>query len=192
MATPRFPVSVEDLGHKWGWFLVLGILLILLGIAALVYTPAATLASVLILGWLMFLSGIIEGVHAFQARGWGGVLLHVAGAALGIFIGLLVVTHPVAGALAWTLLFASFFTVIGLFRIVAAVRLRYRSWGWAVFDGIVTLVLGLLIWAGMPRSGLWFLGFALGITLLLRGWSSVMFALAVHGIARTLSVRPAV
>jgi uncharacterized membrane protein HdeD (DUF308 family) len=140
----------------------------------------------------MFFSGIVEGVHAFQARGWGGVLLHVTGAALGIFIGLLVVTHPVAGALAWTLLFASFFTVIGLFRIVAAVRLRYRSWGWAVFDGIVTLVLGLLIWAGMPWSGLSFLGFALGITLLLRGWSSVMFAFAVHGIARTLSVRPAV
>lgn len=192
MATPHFPVNVEDLAHKWGWFLVLGILLILLGIASLVYTPAATLASVLVLGWLMFFSGIIEAVHAFHARGWVGVLLHVAGGALGIIIGLLVVTHPVAGALAWTLLFASFFMVIGLFRIVAAISLRYRSWQWAVFDGAVTLVLGLLIWADMPWSGLWFLGFALGIALLLRGWSSVMFALAVRGIARTLSVRPAV
>jgi uncharacterized membrane protein HdeD (DUF308 family) len=192
MATPRFPVSIEDLGQKWGWFLVLGILLILLGIASLIYTPAATLASVLILGWLMFFSGIVEGVHAFQARGWVGVLLHVAGGALGIFIGLLIATHPVAGALAWTLLFASFLTVIGLFRILAAVWLRYRSWPWAVFDGAVTLVLGLLIWANMPWSGLWFLGFALGIALLLRGWSSVMFALAVRGIARTISLRPAV
>ena len=192
MTTPQFPVSINDLGHKWGWFLVLGILLILLGIAALVFTPAATLASVLILGWLMFFSGIVEAVDAFQARGWGGVLLHVAGGALGIFIGLLIVTRPVAGALAWTLLFASFFTVIGLLRIVAAVLLRYRSWGWAVFDGIVTLVLGLLIWAGMPWSGLWFLGFALGISLLLRGWSSVMFALAIRGIARALTLHPAV
>jgi uncharacterized membrane protein HdeD (DUF308 family) len=189
---PPFPVNAEDLGHKWGWFLVLGILLILLGVAALVYTPAATLASALILGWLMFFSGVVEAAQAFQARGWGGALLHVAGAALGIFIGLLVVTHPIAGALAWTLLFASFFTVIGLFRIVAAVWLRYRSWGWALFDGIVNLVLGLLIWANMPWSGLWFLGFALGFTLVLRGWSTVMFALAVHGRAHTLSVRPAV
>ena len=98
MATPHFPVNVEDLAHKWGWFLVLGILLILLGIASLVYTPAATLASVLVLGWLMFFSGIVEAVHAFHARGWVGVLLHVAGGALGIFIGLLVATHPVAGS----------------------------------------------------------------------------------------------
>ena len=123
MATPRFPVNVEELGHKWVWFLVLGILLILLGIASLVYTPATTLASVLVLGWLMFFSGIVEAVHASHARGWVGVLLHVAGGALGIFIGLLVATHPVAGVIAWTLLFASFLTVIGLLRIVAAVWL---------------------------------------------------------------------
>lgn len=123
----------------------------------------------------------------FRHADGGGVLLHVAGGALGIFIRLLVATHPVAGALAWTLLFASFFTVIGLFRIIAAVWLRYRTWRWAVFDGAVTLVLGLLIWADMPWSGLWFLGFALGIALLLRGWSSVMFAVAVRGIARKIS-----
>ena len=102
--------------------------------------------------------------------------------AIGILIGLLIVTHPVAGALAWTRLFASFFTVIGLFRLVAAIWLRYPSWGWAVFDGIVTVVLGLLLWAGIPWSGLWFLGLALGIALILRGWSTVMFALAVRAI----------
>src|SRR5207248_10806627 len=122
------PALFPQLHHRWGWFLALGILLIVLGTIALVYTPAATLASVLVLGWLMFFSGIVEAVHAFHARGWGGVLLHVAGGALGIFIGLLVVSHPVAGALAWTLLFARFLTVLGLFRLIAAVWLRYRSW----------------------------------------------------------------
>jgi uncharacterized membrane protein HdeD (DUF308 family) len=167
MATTRIPVHFDRLGNRWGWFLALGILLIVLGIVALVFTPAATLASVLILGWLMFFSGIVEAVHAFHARGWGGVLLHVAGATLGILVGLLVVTDPLAGALAFTLLFASFFAVIGLFRLVAAIWLRYRSWGWAVFDGAVTLVLGVLLWAGLPWSGLWFLGFALGIALII-------------------------
>jgi uncharacterized membrane protein HdeD (DUF308 family) len=110
MSTPAFFADLSQLDHRWGWFLELGILLIVLGI-----------------------------------------------------------THPVAGALAWTLLFATFLTVIGLFRLAAAIWLRYRSWGWAVLDGIVTLVLGLLLWAGLPWSGLWFLGFALGIALLLRG-----------------------
>lgn len=76
MATTSIHVHFKPLGRRWGWFLVLGILLIALGIAALAFTPAATLASVLILGWLMFFSGIVEAVHAFHARGWGGVLLH--------------------------------------------------------------------------------------------------------------------
>jgi uncharacterized membrane protein HdeD (DUF308 family) len=191
MATTRIPVHFEHLGHRWGWFLALGILLIVLGTVALVFTPAATLASGLILGWLIFFSGIVEAVHAFQARGWGGVLLHVAGAALGILVGLLVVTHPLAGALGFTLLFASFFTVIGLFRLIAAIWLRYRSWGWAALDGVVTLVLGVLLWAGMPWSGLWFLGFALGIALILRGWSNIMFAVAVRLIGHVVALRPA-
>lgn len=191
MSTPVLLADFERLHHRWGWFLGMGILLIVLGIVALVYTGAATLASVLVLGWLMFFSGIVDAVHAFHARGWGGVLLHVAGGALGILVGLLVVTHPIAGALVWTLLFAAFLTVIGLVRLVAAIWLRYRSWGWAVFDGIVTLVLGLLLWAGMPWSGLWFLGFALGIALILRGWSSIMFSFAVRAIGHVAAARPA-
>ena len=103
MSTPALFADLSKLDHRWGWFLALGILLLALGIVALVYTPAATIASVLVLGWFMFLSGIVEAVHAFHARRWGGVFLHVAGGALGVLIGLLVVTHPVAGALAWTL-----------------------------------------------------------------------------------------
>src|SRR5437868_14455928 len=93
MSTPDLLTDFGRLHHRWRWFLVLGMLLLVLGIVALVYTPAATLASVLVLGWLIFFSGIVEAVHAFHARGWGGVLLHVRGGALGILIGLLVVTH---------------------------------------------------------------------------------------------------
>jgi uncharacterized membrane protein HdeD (DUF308 family) len=95
----------------------------------------------------------------------------------------------VVGALAWTLLFASFFTVIGTFRVIAAIRLKFPNWGWAVFDGVVTLVLGILLWAEWPWSGIWFIGFAVGISLVLRGWSYVMFALAIHSLACLVSSR---
>ncbi len=191
MSTAASLIGLEPVCHRWGWFLALGIILIALGVLSLTFAPAATLASVLVLGWLMFVSGIIEGVYAFHARGWGGVLLHVLGAVLGILMGLLVVTHPVAGALAWTLLFASYFTVVGLFRTIAAIHLRYRSWGWAVFDGIVTLSLGLLLWAEWPVSAIWFLGFALGIALILRGWTMVMFALAARAFTHRLGLERA-
>lgn len=182
-------LSLEPLQRRWGWFFAFGLGLIVLGVAALAFMPAATLGSVLALGWLMFLGGVIEAVYAFHTRSWGGVLLHLLAAVLGILVGLLIVTHPVVGALGWTLLFASYFTVMGLFRTIAAIHLRYQVWGWAVFDGLVTLALGFLLWAAWPVSALWFLGLALGITLILRGWTTVMFALAVRAFAEPSPLR---
>jgi uncharacterized membrane protein HdeD (DUF308 family) len=178
--TTTLLMDVENLRHKWGWLLTLGIVMILLGTFALVVTPAATLASVLILSWILVFSGVAETIYAFRIHRWGGLFLHLIVGLLGIFVGLVAVTHPVAGALAWTLLFASFLTVIGVFRIIAALSLKFPHWGWAVFDGIVTLGLGILLWAEWPWSGLWFLGVALGISLLFRGWSYVMFSLAIR------------
>src|SRR6266700_2273595 len=163
MAATVLLFDLGDLRRKWGWFLALGIIMIVFGMIALAIMPAATIGTVLILGWLMIFSGIV-----------------------GVLIGLLVVTHPVAGALAWTLLFASFFTVIGLFRLIAATRLKFPNWGWAAFDGAVTLLLGILLWADWPWSGFWFLGLSIGISLLLRGWSHVMLGLAL----RSLSAAP--
>jgi uncharacterized membrane protein HdeD (DUF308 family) len=172
----------DSLRHKWGWFFGLGIVLILLGTIALVIMPAATLATVIVLGWLMVFSGVFEAIHSFQVRGWRGVLLHLVAGLLGIVLGLLIVTHPVAGALAWTMLIASFFLVVGTFRLVAAIRMKFPNWGWAAFDGAITLLLGILLWADWPWSGLWFLGLSIGISLVLRGWANVMLAFALRGL----------
>ncbi len=191
MTTTAMLLGLEDLRHKWGWFLALGIAQIVLGVIALGMIPVATLATVMVLGWLMVLSGIVEAVHGFQVRSWSGMFLHLAGGVLGVLIGLLIVTHPIAGAIAWTLLFASFFTVIGLFRLIGAIRLKFPNWGWAAFDGAVTLLLGIMLWGGWPASGTWFLGMAIGISLVLRGWSYVMLALTVRGLAAPTIVRRA-
>jgi uncharacterized membrane protein HdeD (DUF308 family) len=188
-ATPL--MDIEHLRSKWGWFLAFGIVLIVLGIIALTFIPAATLGSVIVLGWLMILSGFVEAVEAVRARRWQGVFLHIIGSLLGVLVGLLIVANPIAGALAWTLLFAAFFTVLGLFRTITALHLKYRSWGWAVFDGIVTLVLGIMLMAKWPSSAIWFLGFALGVALILRGWTTVMFALAVRSFPQIVPVRRA-
>lgn len=180
MHTNMLLMDVENLRHKWGWLLALGIVMILLGTFALIVTPVATLTSVLILSWILVFSGVAETIYAFRIHRWGGLFLHLIVGLLGIFIGLVAVTHPVAGALAWTLLFASFLTVIGGFRLIASISLKFPHWGWAAFDGAVTLGLGILLWAEWPWSGLWFLGVALGVSLLFRGWSYVMFSLAIR------------
>src|SRR6202162_3542359 len=191
MTTGALLLEIDDLRRQWGGLFVLGISMVSLGTVALFIAPAATLGTVLILGWLLVVSGVVEAIQSFRVRKWGGVFLHLIGGVLGILIGLLVVTHPVAGALAWTLLFASFFTVIGAFRIVAALRLKFPNWGWALFDGLVTLGLGILLWAEWPWSGIWFIGLALGISLVLRGWSYVMFAFAIHSLVLPGQIRQA-
>jgi uncharacterized membrane protein HdeD (DUF308 family) len=193
MTTPILHSGFRELHHKWGWLLALGICMIILGAVALAIIPATTLGTSIVLGWLLVISGIFEFIHGFQIRGSLNIFLHLVGGALGVLIGLLIVTHPVAGALVWTLLFASFLTVIGIFRIIAAARLKFPHWGWAVFDGVITLILGLMVWAGWPSSAVWFLGLAVGIALLLRGWSYVMVAVAVRSLPAITApqVRPA-
>lgn len=191
MIPNRLLFEMDVLRSRWGWLLSLGILMATLGTIALLIVPAATIGTALVAGWLLVFSGIIEMVHAFRVRLWGGLFPHLIGGVLGLLVGLLVVTDPLAGAAAWTLLFASFLSVVGLFRMIAAIRLKFPHWGWAVCDGIISLGLGILLWADWPWSGLWFLGLSVGISLVLRGWSYVMFAVAIRNWPVPVEVRRA-
>jgi len=191
MVTPALLTDLEHLRGKSGWLLALGTALIVLGTIALTFIPAATLGTVVVLGWLMILSGFVEAVEAVRVRRWQGVFLHIIGGLLGVLVGLMIVANPVAGALVWTLLFAAFFSVVGLFRIIVAFHLKYRTWGWAAFDGAITLALGVMLMAKWPSSAIWFLGFTLGISLILRGWSTVMFAFAIRSLPQVIPMRRA-
>ena len=191
MVPNRLLSEMDVLRPRWGWLLFVGILMATLGTIALLMVPAATIGTALVAGWLLVFSGIIEMVHAFRVRRWGGLFLHLIGGVFGLIVGLSVVTHPLAGAVAWTLLFASFLSVVGLFRMIAAIRLKFSHWGWTVFDGIVSLGLGILLWADWPWSGLWFLGLSVGISLILRGWSYAMFAIAIRNLLVSVEMRRA-
>ena len=173
-------LDIQRVYPRWGWLLLLGILLMFLGTAAFFLIPAATLGTVMVLGWLMTISGVIEAFHAFFVHRWSGFFLHLIGGILGVLVGLLVVTHPFAGALTLTLLFSVFFCVVGLFRLIASATLRFSHWAWAFLDGAIALALGLLLWLQLPWSGLWFLGLALGLSLVFRGWTYVMLSVAVR------------
>ena len=72
IATPLL-LEFENLRHKWGWFLLLGIIMLVLGTVAFIIAPAATIGTVMVLGWLIVVSGVIEAVHAFRMRKWGGI-----------------------------------------------------------------------------------------------------------------------
>jgi uncharacterized membrane protein HdeD (DUF308 family) len=127
------------------------------------------------------IGGIAQGIHAFMVKGWGGFLLELLSAALYLVVGILLLVNPVEGALALTIVLAVFLIVEGIFKLIMAFRVRdHRGWGWLLASGILSLILGVLIWAEWPASGVWVIGLLVGIQLLFTGWSLVMLALAAR------------
>jgi uncharacterized membrane protein HdeD (DUF308 family) len=172
--------GVHEMRSSWGWFLALGILLILLGVVCIIGDVTATFVTVIAFGWLLMISGVVSLIQAFRVPTWSGFLLHLLSAVLRGFTGYVLVRYPGAGAVAVTLIIASFFVVGGTFRAVGAAMMRFPQWGWAVFSGVVAVLLGIMLLAQMPTSSLWFIGFAIGIDMILEGASLVGFAMAVH------------
>jgi uncharacterized membrane protein HdeD (DUF308 family) len=181
--------GIQRWARKGSWCVTLGITLISLGILAITLIRFTNFDTVPLLTWLIVLGGVAEAVHAFHLRKSGDFFFHLVPGITGIPLGLLMITHPDAGAVAWMLVFASFFTVVGLFRLLSAVRLKFPSWQWAVFDAVVTLVLACLFWTTSKWFGQWFFDLAVGTSLILRGWSSIAFGLAVRGSGRTAQTR---
>ncbi len=172
--------DIQGLQKNWGWLLALGIISIILGLLALGSSVFFTVASMIFFGWILLIIGILEMVHSFWHRHWGGFFLHLLNGILAFVAGVIMIGNPAGSALILTLMLAMFFMVAGLFRIIAALAMRFPSWGWRLFDGVITLVLGILLWGQWPLSGLWAIGMFIGIALIFSGWSSVMLALAAR------------
>jgi uncharacterized membrane protein HdeD (DUF308 family) len=174
--------GMEEIRNSWAWFLGLGILLMLLGAVCVVGDITATFATVLAFGWLLLISGVVALVHAFGTRNWSGFLLYLLSALFRGFTGYLLIRYPLAGAASLTLILASFFVVSGIFRAIAAGMMKFPRWGWAVFSGLVSVALGVILLAQMPLSSIWFIGFAIGVDLIFDGASLVGFGTAIHQI----------
>jgi uncharacterized membrane protein HdeD (DUF308 family) len=162
------------------WFVALGIALALLGIIAAASSVVMTFASMLFLSGVLLAGGVIRVVSAFTARAWAGALLLALSGALYVIAGVLTFRHPVAAALALTLLFAALFLGVGLFRVISAIWYRFPNWGWVAMSGAVSALLGLMLWNAWPVSGLWFIGFCIGVDLIVEGFGWIMLSLGVE------------
>lgn len=174
--------GVTEVRSSWGWFLAVGILFVLSGTACVIGDVTATFATVLFFGWLLLFSGVVALVHAFRTHTWSGFLLSLLTALFRGFTGYLLVRYPVAGAASLTLVLAAFFVVGGLFRAIGAGMLKLPRWGWSVFSGVLSVVLGAMLLFQLPVSSVWFIGFAIGIDLIFDGASLIGFATAVHNL----------
>ena len=170
----------REIIQYWGWFLAFGIGMLLLGVAAVVRSVTATVVSMLFFGWLLVLASGIEIAQAVMVGRWAGFFQHLLAAILFGVAGLLLVTRPLKSAEVVTLLMGMFFLVGGLFQLVGSVALALPGWGWHAADGVITFVLGLLVLAGWPASGLWVIGLFLGIDLILYGGAWIALALGLR------------
>jgi uncharacterized membrane protein HdeD (DUF308 family) len=173
--TGELNVSLAPARKEWGWLLALAIALIVLGAAAIIYEFASTIASVVVLGAILIVAGVVQLVAAFQARGLGHVVLYLLLGALELVVGCVLMKHPGAGALSVTLVLSAYFMFSGLFRIISSPLLQFPQFGWSIVSGLITFVLGILLWAEWPISAVWFLGFAVGVNFILLGisWGAV-------------------
>lgn len=181
--TPLHQVGLNEVKRNRGWFLGLGIILVVFGTLALGCTFTATKLSVVLLGWLMVLAGATQVTHAFwKERGWSGFFLDALMGVLYLVVGFMVLGNPMATAVTLTLMIGMFLMFEGVFRIFTAISVRYPNRGWLLLNGIVSLLLGLMIWRQWPLSGLWVIGLFVGIQMILNGWSLIMLSVAVKNL----------
>jgi uncharacterized membrane protein HdeD (DUF308 family) len=174
-----------ELGHlksNWWWFLALGILLAVCGTVAIVFPIITNVAVMVVLGVSLMATGIATIVASFWAGKWSGLLLQLLVGILYLVVGFQIADTPVKAGLAVALFVAGFFIVAGAFRAVAAFVVRFPHWGWALLNGLVTFLCGMVIWRHFPECALWVVGLLVGLEMLLNGLTWIMLSLAIRRI----------
>jgi uncharacterized membrane protein HdeD (DUF308 family) len=172
----------ERLRRAWFGFVALGILLVVLGVAALVFVGVTTLLSVLFLGWFFLISGAAEVIHAIIRKGWSGFWLDLISGVITALAGLLIVMHPFAGASVLTILIGVVFLIGGIFRLAAGIAMRNPYAGLFALHGAISLLLGALILVQREEAAIWVIGTLVGVDLVFNGIRLIAFGLAVRRI----------
>jgi uncharacterized membrane protein HdeD (DUF308 family) len=171
-----------------GWSVVLGILMIVAGIIAIAAPLMAGVVVVIIVGWMAIFNGGAQLFYAFAGHEAKHRWLEVILAILYIIAGIYLLVHPLGGLLALTLLIGCLLMVYGIFAIILAFRMKpVAGWGWVLFDGIITLLLGVLIYIHWPGTSDFVIGTLIGISFIVSGVTRLMLSFAV----RRLTSKPA-
>jgi uncharacterized membrane protein HdeD (DUF308 family) len=173
--------SMAPLRAKWGWIVALGVVYLAAEIIALGYVFSATVASVLVVGVMMFIAGVAEVINAFQVKTWGRFFFWLALGILYIVAGFVAWDNPFLTAVWLTLFLGAALVASGILRIFLAFNMKAGSpWVWVVVSGAITLLLGLIILAHWPFSAVYTLGIFLGVDLVFAGASWIGIGMALR------------
>jgi uncharacterized membrane protein HdeD (DUF308 family) len=160
-----------------------GILLVIFGFLAMGSPLVAGLAVIWYFGVMLLVGGIFRVVFAFKAQSLGAGIWAILVGILTILAGLVLLGRPVLGLAVMTLILAIYFIVEGLTEIIYAFQVRPEiGWGWALFGGLISLVLGIMIWRAYPEPTTWLIGLLVGIHLLFQGLAMLGIGVAARTI----------
>jgi uncharacterized membrane protein HdeD (DUF308 family) len=178
----RLQASVANsLQSHWRFFMIEGIVLLVLGLLAIVVPVIATIAIAVLVGWLLLISGVVGLIATFRTRGAPGFWWSLLSAIVGIAAGIVLLRWPLSGAFSLTLILTVFLVLEGVVSILYALEHRRElsgRWGLMLFSGIVDLFLAGMIFAGLPGTAAWAIGLLIGINLVFGG--SALIAMALH------------
>jgi uncharacterized membrane protein HdeD (DUF308 family) len=177
--------SLEDMKTKiqenWGWFLALGIALVLGGMILIAAPLATSIAVTILIAAVLFVGGLVQIYQAFKTQGTAAFIWNMITGVIAVIGGVVIYVNPLAGTLALTLVIAAIFAAQGISQIVMAFKLKpHEGWVWVLIAGVVSLAAGVMIWMDLPGSAAWALGLIAGISVLINGWSYIAIALAAR------------
>jgi uncharacterized membrane protein HdeD (DUF308 family) len=170
----------SDLSGKWGLWIALGVLWIVLGLIAFANLLWATVVSVYTAGFVMLIGGIAQIIHALSLKSWRRFFLWMASGLIYSAAGVAAFYNPVLAAAALTLALASILIISGIVRIAAGLQFRHDgAWSWIVASGVMTTLVGVIFLVGWPVNTLYLLGLVLAIDLVFQGISAIGFGFAI-------------
>jgi len=175
--------AAAALHEHWVFFLVEGVVLLVLGATAIVLAPLATAVVTVLIGWLLLVSGVIGLFTSIWMRKAPGFWWSLLSALLGIVVGVMLLGSPMTGAVSLTIVLVGFFIVEGAVTIMLALDHRRElsgQWGWMLVSGLVDLVLGAMIFSGLPSTAAWAIGLLVGFNMVFGGLALMAMATAAR------------
>ncbi|GEC15978.1 HdeD family acid-resistance protein [Nitrobacter winogradskyi] len=176
--------------EHWKALLFKGVLLVLLGLAAIVVPPLASLAITIFLGWLFLVGGVVGLAATFWAQKTPGSWWSLLSAVLAILVGILLLVQPIRGMLTLTIVVGAYFLAEGAVTIMYALEHRRRlseRWGWLLIAGVMDIIIAGVIIIGFPGSASWAIGLLVGLNMIFGGASLIGIALAARKVRSSIS-----
>ena len=165
---------VDAIRRNSGLTIAAGTVLLVAGLLAILSPFVAGLSITIMVGAMLALSGISQCFLAFRAGAFGKALIIFLVGVLMAIAGFYLISQPVSGLAKLTLILMAYLIATGILEIVVAFQLRPADgWGIELFNGVVTLVLGILLWRQFPLSGAWAIGVLFGIKMVFSGWAFI-------------------